>query len=117
MKTILSTDWLNWLLAQILPRRPHNFGPPAAPRADVRTAQPAASVPQNSARRPAPSEVAVWRLNRRLHNKERARERNPLTSANPLFSPRSEAKCVRGPSVRGGASGQDVTDDLAVNVG
>ena len=61
MKIILNTEWLNWLLAQILPRWPHNFGPPAAPRAGLGTAQPAASVPQNSARRPAPSEEAVWR--------------------------------------------------------
>ncbi len=42
------------------------------------------------------AESPIWRL----HNKERARFENPLIPANPLFSPRGEAKCVRGASVR-----------------
>jgi len=101
MKTILNTDRLNRLPARFPPRRAGDFRPPTAPLGDVGIAQPAASVPRNSARRPAPSERAVRRPIWRLHTKERARYVNPLISASPLFSPRGEAKYVRGASVGG----------------
>ena len=88
MKTILKTDRLSRPAARIPPRWPDDFSPPTTSRSDVRTAQPAASVPRNSARRPAPSEEAVWRQIWRLHNKERARYENPLISANASLTAR-----------------------------
>ena len=72
MKTILNTDRLNRLTTRIPPRWADDLSPAAAPCADVGTAQAAASVPRNSARRPALSERAVRRPIWRLHNKERA---------------------------------------------
>ena len=50
---------------------------------------PTSGSPQESTLSWACVQLAVWRQIWGLHNKERARERNPLTSANPLFSPRS----------------------------
>ena len=88
MKTILNTDRLNRLPARIPPRWADDLSPAPAPRADVGTAQPAESLPRNSARCPALSELAVWRPNWRLHNKERARYENPLISADSPLTPR-----------------------------
>ena len=90
MKTILNTDQINRLTARIPPRWTDDLSPAAAPCPDVRMTQPAESLPRNSARRPAPSEIAVWRPIGRLHNKERARYENPLISANSLFAPRGK---------------------------
>ena len=90
MKSILSTGRLNQPTARIPPRWADDLSPGTGPRADAGTAQPAESVPRNSARRSAPSELAVRRQIWRLHNKERARDVNPLISAYPLFWQRSE---------------------------
>ena len=68
---------------------------------------PASGSPQVSVPSPVSVQLAVWRQLLGLHNKEHARDHNPLTSANPLFSPRGEAKCVRSPSV-GSARRPDV---------
>ena len=56
----LNTDRLDWLSAQVAVRRPDDFSPPEAPRVGIETAQPRVSMPGNSARRPAPSQEAVW---------------------------------------------------------
>ena len=45
---------------------------------------PASGSPQESVPFPASVQLAVWRQVMGLHNKERARDHNPLTSANPL---------------------------------
>ena len=91
MKTILNTDRLKRLTARIPPRWADDISPATPPCPDVRIAQPAESVPRNSAPcrelSPASSELAVWRPIWRLHNKERARYENPLISANSHFSP------------------------------
>ena len=118
VKTILNTGRPNGLAARI-PSRMLDFTPATAPGEDLRTAQPVPALRRKSALSrdregavlareqlapgpsPLPWQRAAWRLNCRLHNKERARYVNPLTSAKPLFSPRGEAKCVRGPSVGG----------------
>ena len=93
MKTILNTDWLNRLTARIPPPWAEDLSPATA-SCDVGITQPAESLPRNSALWsalfPAPSELAVWRQIWRLHYKERARDANPLISANPLFSQRGE---------------------------
>ncbi len=108
MTTILNTDRLQ-AAGPIRPPRSDDFSPPRAPRADAGTAQPEEPVPQNSALwsalSPASSELAVWRLIWRLHNKERARELNPLTSANrpprdnDPHGPRLHAEGPRGPGL------------------
>ncbi len=98
MKIIPSTDRVNRLPGRIPARWLDDLTPATAPCADVRTARPAGSVPRISALwsalSPAPSERAVWRPMLRLPNKERARDVNPLSSANPPFSRCGEAKCI-----------------------
>ena len=109
MKTILNTDVaarLNRLTARIPPPWAEDLSPATA-SCDVGITQPAESLPRNSALWsalfPAPSELAVWRQIWRLHNKERARDANPLISANPLFSQRGEARSgARLPAGRAG---------------
>ena len=91
MKSILNTDRVNWLAARIPPRWADNLSPAPAPCAVLGTAQSAESVPRNSALRPAPSELAVWCPIWRLPNKDRAREVNPLISADSHYSRRGEA--------------------------
>ena len=101
MKTILNTDRLNRLTARIPPPWAEDLSPATA-SCDVGITQPAESLPRNSALWsalfPAPSELAVWRQIWRLRNKDRAREANPLISANPLFSQRGET--LRGETWR-----------------
>ena len=56
----LNTDRLDWRSGQVAVRLPDDFSPPEAPPVGIETAQPRVSMPRNSARRPAPSQEAVW---------------------------------------------------------
>ena len=100
VKTILNTGRLNRLATRIPPRM-LDFTSATAPSEDLRTAQPSPSPRRKSAPSrdregavlarellapgpsPLPWQRATWRPNWPLHNKERARDVNPLISANP----------------------------------
>ena len=87
MNTILNRHRLVQPLARILQQLLDIFALATAARGYVTAALPAVSGSRKStlcrALSPASSQGAVWRLICRLHNKERARYENPLTSANP----------------------------------
>ena len=85
LNTILNRHRLVQPVARILQQLLDIFALATAARGHVTAALPAASVARKStlcrALSPASSQGAVWRPILRLHNTERARYENPLTSA------------------------------------
>ena len=94
MQSNLNTDRLHWLPAQIPPPPPDDVTALRRLREDAGNGPSTAPLLRNSARRAAPSQLAVWRPNRGLHNKERAHDDKPLTSANSSRSPSRSARAV-----------------------